>query len=177
MGRKEPLSARTQRSFNREVGQGRGSFNSTTARPQSAPRSSARGGPGEHDYTHLYSCGRTGQQTTSSFRSASPLAGHIRRSTTPGVGAYNPSSPQSQPEILAHQSVKSFSKDGSSMFAGPGPRARAMGAASGTTAAVGPGSYEADHTSMSRSAHDKLNPRLPAFNSSAPRHDEELWYD
>ena len=82
LGKKEPMSARTRRSFNRDVNGGRGSFNSTTQRSSSAPPRSTRGGPGEHDYSHMYACGNSSTQVTSSFLSAMPLGGHVRKSET-----------------------------------------------------------------------------------------------
>jgi len=171
MGSKEPMGAKTARSFNREANRGRASFNSSTPRSTSAPRLRARGGPGEHDYSHMYSCGKAGQGMTSSFRSSSPLAGHIRKSSTPGVGSYDPHKGQSQESLLSSQSAKSMSKDGSSMFAGVGP-ARIVKGSGMTGDHVGPGSYELDASSLKRSMQDKLNPRLPAFGSSNPRPDE-----
>jgi len=174
MGNKEPMSHKTQRSFNSEANKGRGSFNSTTPRPSSAPpRKPMRGGPGEHDYSHMYSCGKSGPQMSSSFRSSSPLAGHIRKSSTPGVGSYDPNEGMSQPNLLSSRSAKSYSKDGSSMFAGVGLKSRTkMANTQSTSKDVGPGTYEQEHGTLLRDAVDKNNPRLPPFASSSSRPDE-----
>jgi len=174
MGNKEPMAYKTQRSFNSEANKGRGSFNSTTPRPSSAPpRKPMRGGPGEHDYSHMYSCGKSGPQMSSSFRSSSPLAGHIRKSSTPGVGSYDPNEGMSQPNLLSSRSAKSYSKDGSSMFAGVGLKSRTkMANTQSTSKDVGPGTYEQEHGTLLRDAVDKNNPRLPPFASSSSRPDE-----
>ena len=160
-GKKEPISARSRRSFNRDVNTGKGSFNSLSSRSTSAPPRSARGGPGEHDYSHLYSCGHGTTQVTSSFMSAMPLGGHIRKSDTPGVGEYEPNDDE-------RFHTKSLSKEGMSMFAGSLKRG---GSASRTTTGehIGPGSYDLDHRSINHAVASKVNPRLPGFGSSSIR--------
>jgi len=160
-GKKEPISARSRRSFNRDVNTGKGSFNSLSSRSTSAPPRSARGGPGEHDYSHLYSCGHGTTQVTSSFMSAMPLGGHIRKSDTPGVGEYEPNDDE-------RFHTKSLSKEGMSMFAGSLKRG---GSASRTTTGehIGPGSYDLDHRSINHAVASKINPRLPGFGSSSIR--------
>lgn len=159
LGKKEAISARSKRSFNRDVNQGRGSFNSTTKRSTSAPPRSLRGGPGEHDYAHMYSCGSTASvQVTSSFLSASPLGGHVRKSDTPGVGEY-------EPNAVAN---KSFSREGQSMFAGS-LKSRSVSSRSATGDHVGPGSYELEQSSIQKQMEGSANPRLPGFGSSSIR--------
>ena len=59
LGVKEPMSARSTRSFNTAVNNGTGSFNSTSVRSASPAARSMRGGPGENDYSHMYSCGNS----------------------------------------------------------------------------------------------------------------------
>jgi len=154
------MSARTRRSFNRDVNGGRGSFNSTTQRSSSAPPRSTRGGPGEHDYSHMYACGNSSTQVTSSFLSAMPLGGHVRKSETPGVGEYNPN----HAEGLA----RSASKEGSSMFAGA-MKSRSVSSFSTTGEHVGPGSYELSGKSIEARMRQSSNPRLPGFGSSSVR--------
>ena len=159
LGKKEPISARSRRSFNRDVGLGRGSFNSTTTRATSAPPRSLRGGPGEHDFSHLYSCGNASTQVSSSFLSSVPLAGHIRKSHTPGVGEYDPTLVES----------KQFSRaEGSAAFAGS-LKSRSSAGATTTGENVGPGSYELEQTSIREQMADSVNPRLPGFGSSSIR--------
>ena len=158
-GKAETLSSRSRRSFNRDVNQGRGSFNSTSARSNTPPARSARGGPGEHDYMHMYSCGSPAStQVTSSFLSAMPLGGHVRKSDTPGVGEYEPNN------------VEGFnaSKSGMSMFAGS-LKSRSVSSRSATGDHVGPGSYELEQRSIRKQMEASTNPRLPAFGSSSMR--------
>jgi len=157
-GKAETLSSRSRRSFNRDVGRGRGSFNSTSARSSTPPPRSTRGGPGEHDFAHLYSCGNASTQVTSSFMSAMPLGGHVRKSHTPGVGEYEPN------QVAA----KSFSREGSSMFAGS-LKSRSVSSFSTTGEHVGPGSYELQSGSIEKRMNQTSNPRLPAFGSSSVR--------
>lgn len=95
-----------------------------------------------------------------------PLAGHIRRSDTPGVGEYNPHGDDSA------DLKKSFSKDGSSMFAGSSGRARSDGKKTTTGENVGPGSYELDKGSIANRAAERTNPRIPGFGSSSVRSPE-----
>ena len=161
MGKKEPISARSRRSHNRDINLGKGSFVSTSKRSSTPPARSTRGGPGEHDYAHLYACGRASQATTSSFLSASPLAGHIRKSDTPGVGEYDPNDKE-------RFQKKSFSKEGSPMFAGSlKSRSAAINTATGEH--VGPGSYELEQRSIGHKMTASINPRLPGFMSSSVR--------
>ena len=132
------MSARSNRSFNRDINRGKGSFTSASARSSSPAARSARGGPGENDYSHMYSCGNSSTQVTSSFRSSVPLGGHVRRSNTPGVGEYDPT------PVLR----KSPSKEGSSsMFAGA-QNSRSVSSSSSTREHVGPGEdYDDDYRS------------------------------
>ena len=160
-GKAEAIASRSVRSFNRDISSGKGSFISRSSRPTSAPPRSSRGGPGEHDYAHLYSCGHGSHQVTSAFMSAIPLGGHIRKSDTPGVGEYDPSDKE-------RFSKKSFTKEGSYMFASS---AKSRGSAGSTTTGenVGPGSYDLKSGSISARMTISTNPRLPGFGSSSVR--------
>ena len=175
LGKAEAMCHKSKRSFNSEANKGRGSFNSTTPRPSSAPpRKPTRGGPGEHDYSHMYACGRDSSPMTSSFRSSTPLGGHVRRSTTPGVGSYDPHEAQGSPDVLSSRSAKSYSRDGSSMFAGVGVNQRMKMSSSTTSKDVGPGSYESDFGTVLREVVEKHNPRLPPFASSSAQRTEDF---
>ena len=164
-GKAETIQSRSKRSFNRDVGRGKGSFNSSSARSKTPDARSARGGPGENDYSHLYSCGSgaSSARGSSSFLSAQPLGGHIRKNDNPGVGEYNP-----------HDGMfsKSTSKSGSPMFAGSAS-SRGVNSNSTTGEHVGPGSYELEGNSMNQKMLKAKNPRLPGFNSSSVRQGPE----
>ena len=163
LGNKEPICHSSKRSFNRDVGAGRGSFNSSSARSSSKSAGSQRGGPGENDYSHMYSCGNASTQVTSSFLSAMPLGGHVRKSSTPGVGEY-------EPEKMGS---KNHARDGAShMFAG-GVKSRSMASSSASGTNVGPGSYDLEAETLSRKGLSSANPRLPAFGSSSVRMRED----
>ena len=162
LGKNEVMSARSRRSFNRDINQGKGSFNSVSKRSSTPPPRSRRGGPGEHDYSHLYSCGHAATQVTSSFLSASPLAGHIRRSDTPGIGEYDPN------DKIRFQS-KQFSTAGASAVFTGATKSRSASGATTTGEHIGPGSYDLDHGSIEHRANTSTNPRLPGFLSSSVR--------
>lgn len=170
-GGKEMLSGNTQRSFNRDAHAGRDSFTSRSARSAREVRST-RGGPGEHDYRHLFETGReyVSTQVSSSFKSNLPLAGHIRKSDTPGVGTYDPVARQ---DNLGG----SMSKAGQSMFAGAHRQHADLADTNRTDVGVGPGTY--DPEGPKASIYDKAikarNARLPGFNSSAPRYDDDIY--
>jgi len=87
-----------------------------------------------------------------------PLGGHVRKSHTPGVGEYEPNQVAS----------KSFSREGSSMFAGS-LKSRSGSSFSTTGEHVGPGSYEQEQKSIETRMKQSSNPRLPAFASSSVR--------
>jgi hypothetical protein len=161
LGKKEPISARSRRSHNRDINLGKGSFISTSSRSTSAPPRSMRGGPGEHDYQHLYSCGHGGHGGTAAFRSALPLGGHIRKSDTPGIGEYDPND-------KARFMKTSFSKSGSPMFAGS-LKSRSASTRSTTGEHIGPGSYDLENNSINHKMMSSVNPRLPGFGSSSVR--------
>ena len=58
LGVKEPIAAKSHRSFNKSVNSGKGSFNSSSQRDKGKqPDGSAKGGPGAYDSSHLFSCG------------------------------------------------------------------------------------------------------------------------
>jgi hypothetical protein len=160
-GKAESLASRSKRSFNRDINRGKGSFTSASARSSSPAARSARGGPGENDYSHMYSCGNSSTQVTSSFRSSVPLGGHVRRSNTPGVGEYDP--------LQVGEQSKSFTKDGSPMFADSGKNSRSVSAFSTTGEHVGPGSYELEQGSIYQKMLKTNNDRLPGFLSSSVR--------
>ena len=98
LGKNEPIGQSIGSSFNETVKSGRASFNTRgTGRARSAPPRNQRGGPGEYDFDHLYRVGATATSPggrspspSSSFRSKTPLGGHVRKSDTPGVGRYDP---------------------------------------------------------------------------------------
>lgn len=159
LGKNEPIWARSKRSFNRDVNGGRGSFNSSATRSSSAPPRSRRGGPGEHDYSHMYSCGNASTQVTSSFLSSTPLGGHVRKSDTPGVGEYEPSP-------IAN---KSFTREGSAVFAGSATSRGGDTRRAATGDHVGPGSYDLEQSSIQKQMAAATNPRLPGFGSSSIR--------
>ena len=154
----DSISSRSSHSFRRDASEGRASFNSTVARPRSAPARSARGGPGEHSFEHLYACGRAGRCVTSSFRSASPLGGHVRESSTPGVGSYH-----TEPARL-----RGLSRHGHASFAGPSLRPAGLGTEK-TPPSVGPGAYDTAASDIYTRFSQRCNPRLPGFASSEPR--------
>ena len=128
-GKAEALSARSMRSHNVHATRGRGSFNSVVQRPQSAPRSSAGGGPGSYDTGHLFECGRTATAVASPFRSILPANMHVPKSETPGVGTYELSAGMGTP--------RPSPSPGSASFKGPERRT-----AMPTTSNPGPGSYD-----------------------------------
>ncbi len=156
-GKAEPLGTRSARSHNAHVNQGRGTFNSTAQRPASAPRGRAFGGPGEYDAGHLYNCGKTAPAISSSFKSVLPNNAHVRKSATPGVGAYNPS------VDCQHDRPPSAS------FKGPDRNTWSGGKPQ--TGSLGPGSYELSRGSINHALFDKVKAtqRAPPFNSSASR--------
>ena len=96
---------------------------------------------------------------TSSFSSAVPLGGHVRKSETPGVGAYNPHGS----ELLKSPS------EGSCAFAGSSGKSRSLGQRSTTGETVGPGSYDVERGTIKQKMEAKTNPRLPGFASSSVR--------
>ena len=157
LGSKETIASRNARSFNVEASQGMARFNSTAKRMPSPPARAHRGGPGEHDFSHLYGCGAGAPSATSSFRSSSPLAGHIRRSTTPqdiGPGFYDPK------EVESKQGRSSW---------GQGKSERNRQLASQTGELIGPGTYNADQKTIANRMRKNENRRGPGFNSSTPR--------
>ena len=159
------MSARSTRSFNRDINSGKGSFNSSLTRSNSTHSVRAamdKGGPGEYDSSHLFGCG-TSTPCTSSFASATPLGGHVRKSDTPGAGEYDPK------EIEGGTGRKD---GGTAVFAGTS-RPRGASGFSATGEAVGPGSYEVEQTSLHHQMVSKINHRLPPFNSSSVRQGPE----
>ena len=161
-GKAETIDSRSRRSFNRDVSAGKGSFTSNSKRSGKAAASSQKGGPGEYDCSHLYSCGSMAQ-ITSSFMSATPLGGHVRKSDTPGAGEYDPKVPD----------TGSGRKDGgTSAFTGA-VRSRGASGFSATGENVGPGSYEVEQSSLYHQMVANTNTRLPAFGSSSVRQGPE----
>ena len=170
LGKSEPLAHAARRSFNVGVKEGRASFDSRVKRPHSAPTASARGGPGEQDFSHLYRIGATAASKgpSSSFKSATPLGGHVRKSDTPGVGRYDP-----KPHYAVGGGATSGGNEPgkkSAVFASTTKSARSSPARSTSGPNVGPGTYNAEKdTTVSGEAARKVNPRLPGFSSSASR--------
>jgi hypothetical protein len=80
------------------------------------------------------------------------------RARAAGVGEYEPN------QVAA----KSFSREGSSMFAGS-LKSRSVSSFSTTGEHVGPGSYELQSGSIEKRMNQTSNPRLPAFGSSSVR--------
>ena len=167
LGVKEPISAKSHRSFNKSVNDGKGSFNSSSQRDKGKQADgSARGGPGSYDSSHLFSCGADSVAVTSSFMSSQPLGGHVRRAETPGVGVYNPENPNHMKRSPSKEGI------GSSMFAGS---TRNRSAVTKTTSGehVGPGTYETDANSLQKKLEKMINPRAPGFGSSSTRDKED----
>ena len=167
LGVKEPIAAKSHRSFNKSVNSGKGSFNSSSQRDKGKqPDGSAKGGPGAYDSSHLFSCGASSVAVTSSFMSSQPLGGHVRRAETPGVGVYNPENPNHMKRSPSKEGV------GSSMFAGT---TRNRSAVTKTTSGehVGPGTYETDANSLQKKLEKMINPRAPGFGSSSTRDKED----
>ena len=161
-GKAETIESRSRRSFNRDVSAGKGSFSSNSQRSGKAAASSQKGGPGEYDCSHLYSCGSSAQ-ITSSFMSSTPLGGHVRKSETPGAGEYSPQ------QVEGGSARKG---GGTSAFAGS-TQSRGASGFSATGANVGPGSYEVEQSSLYQQMLTKTNSRLPAFGSSSVRQGPE----
>ena len=169
LGKSEPLAHAARRSFNVGVKEGRASFDSRVKRPHSAPTASARGGPGEQDFSHLYRIGATAASKgpSSSFRSKTPLGGHVRKSDTPGVGRYDP-----KPQYAVGGGATSGGNEPgkkSAVFASTTASARTSPARSTSGPNVGPGTYDAAAHTLQRELEKKRNPRLPGFGSSAAR--------
>ena len=99
---------------------------------------------------------------TSSFLSSVPLAGHVRKSDTPGVGEYDPNQIES----------KVNTEKGSYMFAAGG-KGRGGVASTATGEHVGPGSYELEGNSLYQKMIRTTNTRLPGFGSSSVRQGPE----
>lgn len=166
----QQLAETSKRSHNRNAREGRGSFRALTPRGDGVDFVGAGVAPGCYDFQHLYGCGEAAasQQMTSSFRSALPLAGHVRYTDTPGVGEYD-----LQP---VEGSTRSMSRAGSSMFAG-GSSQHALHATEGDTTGVdvGPGKYKVERTDLYQKIVHTANPRLPGFNSTQRRGDPTTW--
>ena len=151
-GHMETMGCRSRRSHNTEAAHGDGKFLSKSprqsgvsqGRTSSAPRGSQRGGPGEYQFSHMYQMGsaRASSEMTSMFKSASPLGGHVRKSTTStdvGVGKYE--IPLIGPGTLL-RTDHSYSKHGASMFAGTPMSKRTDYIAKTTDDIIGPGYYD-----------------------------------
>lgn len=175
---KEALSDRAQRTFNRSISSGDLGFQSSSRGRSTAPPSrTQRGGPGEHECGHLFEMGAIASSPsstsgrgsgsaaagTSSFKSALPLGGHIRKSFTPGIGTYDTTSAGS----ISSPARGTYSKEGMSMFAATSAR-QGLADTKRTEAHVAPGSYDVGG-SLGDEAKAAANPRLPGFQSSVPR--------
>lgn len=166
------MVAKCGQSRNALVREGKISFESKIARcdasayPDSTPLAI---GPGKYSFEHLYACGepKASPQMTSSFRSKIPMGQHVRAIHTPGPGEY-------QEGEGSLREPRSFSKLGSSSFAGGSARCAEMIATSTSNTAISPVTYPQDHHSIQRLLKG-FNPRLPAFASSSRRGDPTDW--
>ena len=171
---KASLSARSRQSPNTLVREGKSGFTSKSPRGIGVDRIVKGPGAGEYSFGHLYACGepQATNQISSSFKSRLPLAGHIRKSDTPGCGDYFPD--QAKDWSTAH--LRCASKAGMSCFAGGSPQHELRvheGVATG--AGVGPDTYEQDRHSLHKQMLAHRNPRLPGFASSSRRGDPTTW--
>ena len=175
-GNKESLGAKSTRSFSRDVGAGDARFNTRSpARSQTPPRTAARVGPADYSFGHLYETGSDASiRVRSSFQSELPLGGHVRKSTTPGVGSYE-TGVGAMGKAMDSPS-RSVSKEGHSMFASATPR-KELADLHRTDPSVGPASYDLSRFSMGGKLKATANPRLPGFKSSAPRFDYDEYDD
>ena len=172
---KESLAQRSHRSYNRNVSAGDASFLRRDKRAGSAPPRS-RAGPADYSFGHLYETGGDASiRVRSSFQSAQPNgSGHVRKSTTPGVGAYE-TSVRAMGKAMDSPS-RSMSKEGHSMFASATPR-KEIADVHRTDPKVGPASYDLSRHSMGGKLKATSNPRLPGFKSSAPRFEYDEYDD
>ena len=134
-------------------------------------------GPGDYEYGHLYQCGsdQASIRVRSSFQSEMPLGGHIRKSTTPGVGEYETTvGPMGKSMNLPS---RSFSKEGHSMFASNTPANKSLADTGRTDAHVSPSSYDLSRYTMKGKLRETTNSRLPGFKSSAPRFEYDEYDD
>ena len=124
----------------------------------------------EYDYGTLYETGSATASTgvSSAFRSALPLGGHVRKSTTPGVGEYDAHTYERTASAPLLRSAHNYSKDGSSMFASSSQR-RSLADTTRTDERVGPGAYDLERCSIKENLETSTNPRLPGFLSSTQR--------
>ena len=164
-------------SYNRAVAAGEGSFLQRTPRATSAPRSRVRSaGPGDYDYKHLYETGSDASiRMRSAFQSDLPLGGHVRKSTTPGVGTYETTAGPMGKSM--NRMSRSFSNEGMSMFASKVPATKNLADSTRTSENVAPGSYDLSRQSIGGELARSKNPRLPGFRSSAPRFDADYYDD
>ena len=171
---KESLAQRSYRSYNRNVTAGDASFLRREKRSGSAPPRT-RVGPADYSFGHLYETGSDASiRVRSSFQSELPLGGHVRKSTTPGVGSYE-TGVGAMGKAMDSPS-RSVSKEGHSMFASATPR-KELADLHRTDPSVGPSSYDLSRFSMGGKLKATTNPRLPGFKSSAPRLDYDEYDD
>jgi hypothetical protein len=146
---------------------------SQTPRAASAPRGSVRhGDPGAYDYSHLFGLSNPRALTpraTGQFRSATDLGGHVRKSSTPGIGEY-----ETGTTLLRND--HNLSRLGTSVFAGPAAKERVgIVARRSTSVQNGPGRYDLELDGDGRgSIRAKMLARRqtsksPAFGSSSRR--------
>ena len=152
-------------SLNRRVREGKLAFDSDISRDDGGGLINKDSiGPGRYNYTHMYACGepKAGPQMDSSFKSKIPMGAYVRKSEVPGAGRYDPEK---------KDRGNSYSKSGSSAFAGDSPQRPKKGvevATDGTD--LGPASYNVTKSLL----HD-YNPRLPGFGQSSVRGDPTSW--
>ena len=174
-GNKETIGAKSTRSFNRDVASGDARFfNRSPGRAQTPPPRT-RVGPADYEYDHLYRCGSDASiRMRSSFQSELPLGGHVRKSSTPGVGSYETTAgPMGKSMNIP---ARSFSREGHSMFASATGR-KGLADVHRTDPRVAPGSYDLNRFTMGGKLQATANPRLPGFKSSAPRFDYDEYED
>ena len=123
-------------------------------------------GPGHYDYSHLYESGVSKadkNRGTTAFTNKAPLLGYMRKIDTPGGGEYDP-------KRMDH--YNSYSKKGTSAFAGSSARCAETTAASAGTA--GPDTYDLEGMSLGQQAAKMVNPRAPPFGMGGPESHEDV---
>ena len=164
----EFVATRSRRTYNKEHKIGKASFNSITPRGDGVDFLGSGVGPQKHDYPHLWACGRPCTPMRSSFKSATALGQHVRKTDNPGVGDYTPEKVRGE--------HRGRSKRGSSMFAdGMAQHSLYEREPPMTEESVGPGSYHDEANTLHGRLVSSRNPRLPPFSSSASRSNPTNW--
>ena len=160
----EKASLGSAKSANKHVRDGKIAFDSNGPRcgDSSFEDRSPLRGPGHYDYSHLYESSvskANKNKGTTAFTNKAPLLGYMRKIDTPGVGEYDP-------KRMDHGNGNSYSKVGTSAFAGNTARCAEAAASAGT---AGPETYDLEGSSLSRRAAAMVNPRAPPFGSGGAR--------